>query len=76
VRDQLWLKTLKIRDGAALQIWSDHREPQGYKYRSAGFPSRIMVDMEGVALVLRPDRISKNIKTQRRRRAKKEKETE
>jgi hypothetical protein len=68
--------TDKFGAGSVLQIWSDHREPQGYQYREAGLSSRIMVDMEGIALILRPDRVSKNVKTRRRRRTKKQEEAQ
>ena len=68
VRDRLWMKTTeKIKDGYALQIWSDSGVPQGYRYRSTGRGNRVMVDMEGIALVLKPDRVSKSRKKEHKK---------
>jgi CRISPR-associated protein Cas2 len=55
IRDSLWARAAaKIKDGAVIQIWSDVRTPQGYVCRTAGRPSKSMVDMEGITLVLNP----------------------
>jgi CRISPR-associated protein Cas2 len=60
IRDKLWEHcTLKAKEGAVLQLWNDSRMPQGYRYRSHGETERKMTDVDGLALVLRPERVSK-----------------
>ena len=54
VRDELWEIALRKRKGGyVLQIWSA-RCPQGYLWRCAGLDEREMADIEGIALVRRP----------------------
>ena len=56
IRDRLWAKARAgIKGGAVTQIWSDPRVPQGYVFRTAGLPAKPLVDIEGIALVLKPD---------------------
>ena len=66
VRDELWDMALtKIKEGSILQIWSDSRVAQGYRYRQFGDSDRVMIDMEGLGLVLRPGRLPKNKRSRR-----------
>ena len=56
VRDALWeMAVAKARGGSVTQIWS-YPCAQGYRYRQAGAPSRMLMDFEGLALVYTPER--------------------
>ncbi|WP_145363687.1 type I-E CRISPR-associated endoribonuclease Cas2e [Stratiformator vulcanicus] len=55
VRDRLWERAVKhAKHGACFQAWSSPKAEQGFVYRVEGDPSRRMLDMEGIHLVLRP----------------------
>jgi CRISPR-associated protein Cas2 len=61
IRDKLWgLVSAKAKEGSVLQVWNDSRMPQGYRYRSHGESDRRMVDIDGLALIVRPERTSKS----------------
>ncbi len=52
VRDELWLKSIKIskNSGSVIQIWSD-KNPQGFSYRQYGVQNRKFVDIDGLSLI-------------------------
>ena len=61
VRDELWEKAVKARrEGSCLQIWSAPTE-QGFSFRMAGDPSRELVELEGLHLVLKPAQLPKGL---------------
>ena len=54
VRDKLWEKICsQAQGGGCLLIYSSDSE-QGYRFRSNGLTSRILVDFEGISLVRVP----------------------
>jgi len=53
VREELWQKvTMQAKAGAVMQFWSD-RNPQGYRCRTHGTPSRKMADFDGIMLAVK-----------------------
>lgn len=53
IRDELWKKAIKDRNGGScLQAWRSPGE-QGFQVRVFGEPSREIVDFEGLHLVAR-----------------------
>ena len=54
VRDRLWeLACKRMRDGAGMLIYTSDSE-QGYDIRFWGATSRLVVDIEGLALIKIP----------------------
>ena len=53
IRDELWAKACKkIKEGVVTQIWTARTE-QGYLYRQHGVNEQILLDFEGLGLVVR-----------------------
>ena len=51
VREKLWAKAVKgSKNGSEVQIWSSNNE-QGFKCKSHGESTRMLVDMDGLMLV-------------------------
>src|SRR5262249_46718522 len=60
VRDELWKRvTQRPPLGYVLQLWSSPT-PQGYAYRQYGTSKRMLMDFEGLALVVAKRKSKKN----------------
>jgi CRISPR-associated protein Cas2 len=76
VRDRLWEKCCKAvgHAGGVLQIWSTNTE-QHFDMRLFGAPERLVVNLEGLKLICRPDppeKVQKKLKATQKRAARQE----